>query len=134
MDGRLVQGGLEENRFDRSTSSPMPFLQLRHGERLRVDSRTMAHHAVGPSTPTADNLAMAMSLISSTRSVTLLPAYTKNLMPWSLTSRPLDGDAPTIDLVVAYRQENASPRLALCVSQETCLVKPPPVAFDELPK
>jgi LysR family hca operon transcriptional activator len=94
----------------------------------------MAHHAVGPSTPTADNLAMAMSLISSTRSVTLLPAYTKNLMPWSLTSRPLDGDAPTIDLVVAYRQENASPRLALCVSQETCLVKPPPVAFDELPK
>ena len=38
--------------------------------------------------------AMAMSLIASTRGVALLPAYAKNFLPWSLTSRPLDGEAP----------------------------------------
>src|SRR6266436_4345739 len=43
-----------------------------------------------------DNLAMAMSLIASTRGVALLPAYAKNFLPQSVTSRPLDGEAPTI--------------------------------------
>jgi hypothetical protein len=34
------------------------------------------------------------------RGVTLLSAYAKNFLPWSVTSRPLAGDdAPTIDLV-----------------------------------
>ena len=35
-----------------------------------------------------DNLAMAMSLIASTRGVAVLPAYAKNLLPWAVTSRP----------------------------------------------
>src|ERR1700733_2472467 len=47
----------------------------------------------------ADNLAMAMSLVASTRSVALLPAYAQNFLPWSVTSRPLAGDVPAIDLV-----------------------------------
>ena len=64
-----------------------------------------------------DNLAMAMSLIASTRSVALLPAYARNFMPWSVTSRPLAGDAPTIDLVAAYHQANTSPALALFLSR-----------------
>ncbi len=64
-----------------------------------------------------DNLAMAISLIASTRSVSLLPAYAKNFMPWSVTSRPLEGYAPTIDLVAAYRQADASPVLAVFVSR-----------------
>jgi LysR family transcriptional regulator, hca operon transcriptional activator len=40
-----------------------------------------------------DNLAMAVSLIASTRGVALLPAYAKNFLPWSVTSRPLKGGA-----------------------------------------
>ena len=64
-----------------------------------------------------DNLAMAMSLIASTRSVTLLPAYAKNFMPWSVTSRPLQGEPPTIDLVAAYHRANASPMLSLFLSR-----------------
>jgi LysR family hca operon transcriptional activator len=64
-----------------------------------------------------DNLAMAMSLIASTRGVALLPAYAQNFLPWSVTSRPLKGDAPTIDLVLGYNKANESPILKLLLSR-----------------
>jgi LysR family transcriptional regulator, hca operon transcriptional activator len=64
-----------------------------------------------------DNLAMAMSLIASTRGVALLPAYAQNFMPWSVTSRPLKGEAPTIDLVVGYHNANTSPILRMFLSR-----------------
>src|SRR5277367_596884 len=44
-----------------------------------------------------DNLAMAMSLVASTRGLALMPAYARNLLPWSVVSRPLEGEAPTIE-------------------------------------
>ncbi len=65
----------------------------------------------------ADHLAMAMSLIASTRGVALLPAYARNLLPSSLISRPLQGDVPTIDLVVGYSKTNTSPILKLFLSR-----------------
>ena len=65
----------------------------------------------------ADHLAMAMSLVASTRGVALLPAYARNLLPASLTSRPLEGDVPTIDLVVGYSRTNTSPILKLFLSR-----------------
>ena len=65
----------------------------------------------------ADNLTMAMSLIASTRSVALLPAYAQNYLPWSVISRPLLGDAPTIDLVVGYNKANTSSILKLFLSR-----------------
>ncbi|WP_114240718.1 LysR family transcriptional regulator [Dyella sp. C9] len=58
-----------------------------------------------------DNPAMVMSLVASTRGVTLIPAYAQNLMPWSVTSRPLAGEPPTVDLVVGYSRSNQSPIL-----------------------
>ena len=64
-----------------------------------------------------DNLAMAMSLIASTRGVALLPAYALNFLPWSVTSRPLKGEAPTIDLVLGYNRTNQSPILKLLLSR-----------------
>jgi len=64
-----------------------------------------------------DNIAMAMSLIASTRGVALLPAYVRNFMPWSVTSRPLEGDAPTIELVVGHHPANESPTLKLFLSR-----------------
>jgi LysR family hca operon transcriptional activator len=65
----------------------------------------------------ADHLAMAMSLVASTRGVALLPAYARNLLPASLISRPLQGDVPTIDLVVGYSKTNTSPILKLFLSR-----------------
>ena len=65
----------------------------------------------------ADNLVMAMSLIASTRSVALLPAYVRNFLPWSVTSRPLTGDAPTVDLAVGYNRSNTSPVLKMFLSR-----------------
>ena len=64
-----------------------------------------------------DNLAMAMSLVASTRGLALMPAYAKNLMPSSVVSRPLEGEAPTIDLAVGYSKENTSPILKLFLSR-----------------
>jgi LysR family hca operon transcriptional activator len=64
-----------------------------------------------------DNLGMAMSLVASTRGVTLLPAYAKNFLPWSVISRPLAGEAPTIDLVIGYSRTNTSPTLRLFLSR-----------------
>lgn len=63
------------------------------------------------------NLTMAMSLIASTRGVALLPAYAENFLPWSVTSRPLRGEPPTIDLAVGYNRSNASPTLAYFLSR-----------------
>jgi len=64
-----------------------------------------------------DHLAMGMSLIASTRGVGLLPAYARNFLPSSLTSRPLKGDAPTIELVLGYNKANQSPILKLLLSR-----------------
>jgi LysR family transcriptional regulator, hca operon transcriptional activator len=71
----------------------------------------------------ADNLAMAMSLVASTRSVALLPAYAQNFLPWSVISRPLAGEIPTIDLVVGYNQANTSPLLKLFLSRIDDLIE-----------
>jgi LysR family hca operon transcriptional activator len=64
-----------------------------------------------------DHLAMGMSLIASTRGVGLLPAYAQNFLPSSVTSRPLKGDPPTIDLVLGYKKSNQSPILKLLLSR-----------------
>jgi LysR family hca operon transcriptional activator len=64
-----------------------------------------------------DNLAMAMSLIASTRGVALLPAYAKNFLPWSVVSRPIKGEPPTIDLVIGHHRANTSPILKLFLSR-----------------
>jgi len=64
-----------------------------------------------------DNLAMAISLVASTRGLALMPAYAKNLLPWSVVSRPLEGEAPTIDVAVGYSKANSSPILTLFLSR-----------------
>jgi len=73
-----------------------------------------------------DNLAMAMSLIASTRGVALLPEYAKNFLPWAVTSRPLASEPPTIDLVVGYNKTNTSPIVGLFLSRLDQLEKRAP--------
>lgn len=57
-----------------------------------------------------DNPAMVMSLVASTRGLALIPAYIQDLMPWSVTSRPLK-NPPMLHLVVGYSRSNTSPVL-----------------------
>ncbi len=64
-----------------------------------------------------DNLGGVMSLIASTRGVALLPRYARTFLPASVTTRPLQGVGPTIDLSVGYRRANASPILKLFLSR-----------------
>ncbi|MGO1074999.1 LysR family transcriptional regulator [Inquilinus sp. CA228] len=80
-----------------------------------------------------DNLAMAMSLIASTRGVALLPEYAKNFLPRAVTSRPLAGEPLTIDLVVGYNKTNASPIVRLFLSRLDQLKKKAPHRDDEIP-
>jgi len=56
-----------------------------------------------------DNLAMAMSLIASTGGIGLLPAYAQNFLLSSVTTRPLKGDTPTVDLVLGYKSRISLP-------------------------
>jgi LysR family transcriptional regulator, hca operon transcriptional activator len=65
---------------------------------------------------------MAISLVVSTRGIALLPLYTQNFLPPSVTSRPIKGEAPTIDLVVGYHKENSSPLLKLFLSRVDNLI------------
>jgi LysR family hca operon transcriptional activator len=69
-----------------------------------------------------DNMAMAMSLVASTRGLALMPAYANNLLPPSVVSRPLDGEPPTIELAVGYSTSNPSPILKLFRARLTELV------------
>jgi LysR family hca operon transcriptional activator len=64
-----------------------------------------------------DHVTMGISLIISTRGVGLLPAYAQNLLPSSVTSRPLKGIAPTVDLVLGCRKSGQSPILKLLLSK-----------------
>jgi LysR family transcriptional regulator, hca operon transcriptional activator len=52
----------------------------------------------------------------------LLPLYTRNFLPPSVTSRPIKGEAPTIDLVLGYHKENNSPLLKLFLSRVDDLI------------
>jgi LysR family transcriptional regulator, hca operon transcriptional activator len=64
-----------------------------------------------------DNYAMAISLVASTRGIALLPASAKNFLPWSVVSRPLAGEVPTIELVAGYHAASASKILKLFLSR-----------------
>ena len=62
-----------------------------------------------------DNMAMAMSLVASTRGLALMPAYAKNLMPWSVVSRPLKRQRSTWPWVTARQTLR---RFSSCSFQE----------------
>src|ERR1700675_3079754 len=64
-----------------------------------------------------DSASMAISLVASMRGLALMPAYAKNVLPWSVVSRPLEGEAPTIDLAVGYSKSNTSSILTLFLSR-----------------
>jgi LysR family hca operon transcriptional activator len=56
----------------------------------------------------AENISSVLSLVTSTGGVTLMPLYVKLMLPASVVIRPLQGDAPTIELVLGYSRSNTS--------------------------
>ena len=85
--------------------------------RLAIDRYLKANGVVIRPSHEVDNLGAAMSLIESTRAVALLPAYARVFLPRTVTTRPLRGDTPTIDLSIGYRRINDSPILKLFLSR-----------------
>jgi LysR family hca operon transcriptional activator len=69
-----------------------------------------------------DHFGMGISLVASTGGVAILPAYAENFLTSSVISRPLKGEAPTIDLVVGYHRENASLVLKVFLSRVDDLI------------
>jgi LysR family hca operon transcriptional activator len=49
--------------------------------------------------------------------VALLPDFARNFLTRSVTSRPLAGEAPSIDLVLGYHKANNSPLLQTFLSR-----------------
>jgi LysR family hca operon transcriptional activator len=84
----------------------------RYAEQTGVD--LTPHHV-------AENLSMAISLVASTRGVSLLPLYARNLLPPSVVSRPIWGAPPTIDLVLGYSETNTSPLLKTLLAKVEAL-------------
>jgi LysR family hca operon transcriptional activator len=67
-------------------------------------------------------LSMAISLVASTRGLALLPDFARNFLTWSVISRPLAGEAPSIDLVLGYHKANTAPLLKLFLSRTDELI------------
>jgi LysR family transcriptional regulator, hca operon transcriptional activator len=80
------------------------------------------------------NVVHAISMITSTRAIMLLPDYTQQYLPASITTRPVMGEAPTLDLVIAYHKANNSPILKLLLSRARKLVAAPPEAAVPKPR
>lgn len=70
----------------------------------------------------AENISGGISLVASTGEVTLLPAYVQNMLIPAVVARPLQGEPPTIDLMMGYNRSNTSPVLKRFVSRADDLV------------
>ena len=69
-----------------------------------------------------ENLPAAMSLVTSTGGVTLIPLYAQNMLTPNVVARALDGVPPTIDLTLGYNDAHTSPLLLRFLSRADELV------------
>jgi LysR family hca operon transcriptional activator len=70
----------------------------------------------------AENVSSVISLVTSTGGVTLLPLYVKLMLPASVVIRRLQGEAPTIELVLGYSRSNTSALLKRFLARTDRLV------------
>lgn len=64
-----------------------------------------------------ENISGGMSLVASTGGVMLLPLYGTKTLISSVVVRPLQGEPPTIDLMMGYNKANMSPLLKRFLSR-----------------
>ena len=60
---------------------------------------------------------MAISLVTSTGGVAMLPESINDYLPSHITSRTMVGGRPTVDLVLGYHRANTSPILKSFLSK-----------------
>jgi len=70
----------------------------------------------------AENISSVLSLVTSTGGVTLMPLYVRLMLPASVVIRPLQGDPPTIELVLGYSRSNTSALLKRFLARSDELV------------
>jgi LysR family hca operon transcriptional activator len=70
----------------------------------------------------AENISSVLSLVTSTGGVTLMPLYVKLMLPSSVVIRPLQGEAPTIELMLGYSRSNTSALLKRFLARADQLV------------
>jgi LysR family hca operon transcriptional activator len=70
----------------------------------------------------AENLSSVLSLVTSTGGVSLLPLYVKLTLPASVVMRPLQGDVPSIELVLGYSRSNTSALLKRFLARVELLI------------
>jgi len=75
------------------------------------------------STYEAENLSALMSLVESSGGVGLAPLYVKNMLIPSVVARPLQGESPTIDLMMGYNKSNSTPLLKRFLSRADEIVE-----------
>jgi LysR family hca operon transcriptional activator len=71
----------------------------------------------------AENPSAVLSLVASTGGVALFPIYVQNLLTSAFVTRPLQGEPPTIDLVMGYNKSNSSPLLKRLLARVDELVE-----------
>lgn len=64
-----------------------------------------------------ENISSAMSLVTSTGGVTIVPAYAQNMLTPNVVARALEGVPVTVDLTLGYAEANASPLLHRLLSR-----------------
>jgi LysR family hca operon transcriptional activator len=64
-----------------------------------------------------DNYSMAISLVTSTGGIGMLPESINGYLPAHMTSRPMAGERPTVDLMLGYHKANTSPILRSFLSK-----------------
>ena len=69
-----------------------------------------------------ENLPSAMSLVTSTGGVTLIPLYAQNMLTPNVVARALDGVPPTIDLAMGHNNANTNPLLLRLLSRADELI------------
>jgi LysR family hca operon transcriptional activator len=114
-DHRLAAAANVDPR-DLSGESLISFTDIAHVLRNVMEGYLRKNDVAVAPAHWIDNFAMGISLVASTRSVALLPAYVEPLLPWSVVSRPLAGEPPTVELAVGYRRDNPSPVLSTFLS------------------
>jgi LysR family hca operon transcriptional activator len=75
---------IAKERFIRMSNTAPVFRQV-------IDDYFHEHGFSVKSDQKIENLGMGMSLVASTRALTLLPKYAQNFITWSVTSRPIEG-------------------------------------------
>jgi len=71
----------------------------------------------------AENISAFMSLVESTGGIGLAPLYVRNMLIPTVVTRPLQGESPTIDLMMGYNKSNTTPLLKRFLARADELVE-----------